>query len=396
MAVHPDTSDLTLQGFKSMSDTAFDVIVLGSGMAGASVAAELAQKKRRVLLLEVEEQAGMHATARSAAMYLPTYGNATVRALTRASRDFFTQPPEGFTEHSLVQPRSVLFVADNESLPRLAAMAASLGDVLQPTDVRRALEIVPILRPERVAWALLDDTGSDIDVAAMHQGYLRVARQGGAKFLRGAGDVDIERRGVQWRCRTAVGAFEAPILVNATGAWADRVAQRAGLDPVGLQPLRRSAVLVAAPQGLNIDAWPLTMDVDETVYFKPYAGNLLLSPANEDPSEPCDAMPEELDIALAVDRFEALTSVTVTRPGHRWAGLRSFVADRSPVVGYDKSTEGFFWLAGQGGYGIQMAPALARVAARLIVGESIPSDMADEGVMEQALSPGRPGLRATP
>jgi D-arginine dehydrogenase len=167
---------------------------------------------------------------------------------------------------------------------------------------------------------------------------------------------------------------------------------QAGAKAVGLQPMRRTAMTVAAPAGCDVRHWPAVIDADESFYFKPDAGQLLLSPANEDPMDPCDAVPDELDVAIAVDRFERATTMRVQRVSHRWAGLRSFVADRTPVVGFDPRVEGFFWLAGQGGYGIQTAPALARVAAALITGQDLPSDIHAEGVAAEALDPARPAL----
>ena len=375
-----------------MADTAahFDVIVLGAGMAGASVAAELAPR-RRVLLLELEDQPGRHTTGRSAAMFFESYGNATVRGLTRASRAFLDQPPDGFADVPLMSPRAALFVAGPDAVPRLQDMLGSFqeGTGLKPLPREEALRLVPILRPEAVASAALDDSGRDMEVAAILQGYLRLLRRAGAQVVLGAGELALHRQAGQWTVDSRAGRFQAPVLVNATGAWADVVARQAGARPVGLQPMRRTAMTIPAPEGHDTRHWPMVIDVDETVYFKPDAGQFLLSPANEDPMDPCDVAPEELDIALAVDRFEALTTHPVRRIAHRWAGLRSFVADRAPVAGWDPQAEGFFWLAGQGGYGIQMAPALARAAAALVLGQALPADIAAQGVTADALSPRR-------
>ncbi|MEI6027403.1 MAG: FAD-binding oxidoreductase [Betaproteobacteria bacterium] len=372
-----------------MADTAthFDVIVLGAGMAGASIAAELAPQ-RRVLLLELEDQPGRHTTGRSAAMFFESYGNAMVRGLTRASRAFLEQPPEGFADVPLMSPRAALFVAGPDAVPRLQDMLGSFqeGTGLKPLPREEALRQVPILRPEAVAAAALDDSGRDMEVAAILQGYLRLLRRAAAQVVLGAGEVALHRQAGQWTVDSRAGRFQAPVLVNATGAWADVVARQAGARPVGLQPMRRTAMTIAAPEGHDTRHWPMVIDVDETVYFKPDAGQLLLSPANEDPMDPCDVVPEELDIAIAVDRFETFTTHPVRRIAHRWAGLRSFVADRSPVAGWDTQAEGFFWLAGQGGYGIQMAPALARAAAALVLGQALPADIAAQGVTAQALS----------
>lgn len=373
----------------------FDVVILGAGMAGASLAAELALE-RKVLLLEVEDEAGRHATGRSAAMFFESYGNETVCALTRASRAFLERPPAGFAETVLMTPRAALFVADAESLPRLDAMlgASTAAATLRRLDADAALAHVPILRRDRLAGAAYDDSGCDIDVAAVHQGYLRAARRAGAQLVLGAREALPVHEAGRWVVRTRADAFAAPVLVNATGAWADAVARAAGVATVGLQPKRRTAMTIPAPAGHDIRAWPLTIDVDETVYFKPDAGQLLLSPANEDPMAPCDVVPEEIDVAIAVDRFEALTDQSVRRINRRWAGLRSFVADKSPVAGFDPAADGFFWLAGQGGYGIQMAPALARAAAALLLGRTLPHDIVSQGVSAADLSPGRPALRA--
>ena len=370
--------------------THFDVIVLGAGMAGASVAAELAPH-RRVLLLELEDQPGRHTTGRSAAMFFESYGNATVRGLTRASRAFLEQPPEGFADVPLMSPRAALFVAGPEAAPRLQDMLGSFqeGTGLKPLPREEALRQVPILRPEAVAAAALDDSGRDMEVAAILQGYLRLLRRAGAQVVLGAGEVALHRQAGQWTVDSRAGRFQAPVIVNATGAWADVVARQAGARPVGLQPMRRTAMTIPAPEGHDTRHWPMVIDVDETVYFKPDAGQFLLSPANEDPMDPCDVAPEELDIAIAVDRFETLTTHPVRRIAHRWAGLRSFVADRAPVAGWDPQAEGFFWLAGQGGYGIQMAPALARAAAALVLGQDLPADVAAQGVTAHALSPAR-------
>jgi D-arginine dehydrogenase len=373
----------------------FDLIILGAGMAGASLAAELAPQ-RRLLLLELEDQPGRHATGRSAAMFFESYGNPVVRALTRASRAFLQAPPPGFAEVPLMTPRAAMIVAPSAGLSQLDALVAApdAAPSMQRLDGAAALARVPILRPEWLAGAVLDESGCDMEVAAIHQGFLRVARRAGAQVVLGAGEVQLERADGLWQLRTRQGNFAAPVIVNATGAWADVLARQAGARTVGLQPMRRTALTVPAPAGHDMRGWPMVIDVDETVYFKPDAGQLLLSPANEDPMEPCDVAPEELDVAIAVDRFETLTHVSVKRINHRWAGLRSFVADRSPVAGWDAQAPGFFWLAGQGGYGIQMAPALARAAAALLLGQDLPDDVRAQGVGADDLSPARPTLRA--
>jgi D-arginine dehydrogenase len=314
--------------------------------------------------------------------------------LTRASRGFLAHPPAGFAGVALLSPRRALFVADAPRVDQLQGIL-EVPDVAPGTrivDRSTALSLCPILRPDWIAGGVLDESGEDMDVAAIHQGYLRVARRAGARIVLGAGESTIDRRAGTWHVASRAGEFSAPILVNATGAWADLVARQAGVPPVGLQPLRRSCVLIPAPAGHEVSHWPMVIDVDEAFYFKPDAGQLLLSPANEDPMDPCDAAPDELDVALAVDRFESATIVEVRRVTHRWAGLRSFVSDRSPVAGFDGRVDGFFWLAGQGGYGIQMAPALARTAAALLLDKPLPDDVQAQGIAAADLSPERPAL----
>ena len=376
-----------------MANTRCDVIILGAGMAGASLAAELAGRCS-VVLVETEDQPGRHATGRSAAMFFESYGNATIRALTRASRAFLEHPPAGFAAHALLTPRACLFVADAARRAGIDALLAApdRSATLGPVSPADAVAAVAILRPGWLAAAARDDSGHDIDVAALHQGYLRQARRGGVQLVVDAGEVRLARGGGLWEAVSRDVRVEAPVVVNAAGAWADEVAARAGVAAVGLQPMRRSAMIIPAPAGLAVRDWPLVIDVDEKFYFKPDAGQLLLSPANEDPSPPCDAVPDEIDIALAVDRFERATTLPVTRVLHRWAGLRSFVADRTPAVGFDPRADGFFWLAGQGGYGIQTAPAMARCAAALISGERLPGEIEAEGVTAEALAPGRRAL----
>jgi D-arginine dehydrogenase len=374
--------------------TDVDVIILGAGMAGASLAAELSPH-RKVLLLEVEDQPGRHATGRSAAMFFESYGNATVCALTRARRAFLEHPPAGFADVRLMTPRAAMFVANADGLAKLETLVSGpdAAPTLRRLDAAGAIVRVPILRPEWIAGAGLDESGCDMDVAAIHQGYLRVARRAGAQLVLGAAEVALARQAGGWTVRCRAGDFAAPEVVNATGAWADAVARQAGVRPLGLQPKRRTAMTIAAPAGYDSRDWPLVVDVDETVYFKPDAGQLLLSPANEDPMAPCDVAPEELDVAIAVDRFETLTHQQVRRINRRWAGLRSFVADKSPVAGFDPQADGFFWLAGQGGYGIQMAPALARAAAALLMGQALPADIVAQGVKAEDISPARAALR---
>jgi D-arginine dehydrogenase len=369
-----------------MTDKSFDVVVIGAGIAGASVAAELA-RTHRVAIVEREALPGYHSTGRSAALFSEIYGNSVVRALSRASRSFFYSPPAGFSETPLVKPRGALYIARADQTARLEQFAAN-PDVhasisrITPGEARRAC---PILRPEYVHAALLEADAADVDVDALHQGYLRAFRAAGGTLIT---DTEVQRLSHAfgaWCIGTPDAAYSARVVVNAAGAWADTIAATAGGTLLGIQPCRRTAVLVEPPAGVSPDTWPMVIDVEETFYIKPDAGLLLISPADETPVAPCDVQPEELDVAIAIDRVEQATTLKVSRIRKRWAGLRSFAPDRSPVIGFDTALPHFFWLAGQGGYGIQTAPAAARLAAALLRGDSIPAN----GMDVSQLSPRR-------
>jgi D-arginine dehydrogenase len=367
-----------------------DVVVVGAGIAGASVAAELAATLG-VVVLEMEEQPGYHTTGRSAAVFAECYGNRVVRALTRASRSFLEASPAG-AEAPLLARRGWLTIARPDQLEHLADLERELlanGGKVERLGEARALELVPILRRGRLAAALLDPSAMDVDVHALHQLYLGRLRRAGGETVTGARVLALARSGEVWQVHTARGDFATPIVVDAAGAWADEVGRLAGAAPVGLVPMRRTALILDLPRGTRAAGWPLTVDADESFYFKPEAGRLLVSPADETPSPPCDARPEDLDVAIAIDRLVSACDLEVRHVARRWAGLRSFVADRSPVAGFDPRVPGFFWLAGQGGYGIQTAPALSRLAAALVRGEPVPADIAAEGVSPADLSPER-------
>jgi len=377
-----------------MQSQYFDFIVIGAGIAGASIAAHLAPRGS-VLLLEGEDQPGYHTTGRSAALFSTIYGNAAVRALSRASRDFLFAPPEGFSEVPLVHPRHTLFFARDDQLALLDEARAD-ADVAQATQVLDAAEAgrrLPVFRPGYVAAAMVDETSADIDVHALHQAYLRAARRLGATLATGRRAQAFARDADGWRVQAGEAGFRARIVVNAAGAWGDVVARAAGVAPIGLRPLRRTAMVIDAPGGARPDDWPAAIAIDESFYFRPEAGRLLLSPADETPSEPCDAQPDEWDVAVAVDHFERAVGTPVARVLRRWAGLRVFTADRTPAVGFDPDVPGFFWFAGQGGYGIQMAEGLARAGAALACGDALPEALAAEGVRLDDLSPARAALR---
>ena len=366
-----------------------DILVIGAGIAGASVACELAAK-HRVLLAERESQPGYHTTGRSAALFSETYGPPQIRALSRASRAFFDGPPAGFASAPLLSPRGVLMIARADQVATLERELATIaGSGAQRLDVADARKLMPLVRQDYLAAAFHDTRATDIDVHALHQGFLKKFRVAGGHVITGFEVDRIEWDGQTWHVASGDRTVRASIVVNAAGAWADEVGTMAGARPVGLVPKRRTALMIAAPEGAEIGGWPMVVDIDEQFYLKPDAGRFLISPADETPSPPCDAQPEELDIAVCIDRIETAFDLSVRRVENKWAGLRSFVKDKTPVAGFDPEVPAFFWLAGQGGYGIQTTPALSRFAAALVNGEAPPADILDQGLEPEALSPRR-------
>ena len=372
-----------------MNPNRVDIAVVGAGIAGAA-AAYFISKRARVILLEQESQPGYHSTGRSASLFTATYGVASTRALTAASRAFFEAPPAGFCAHPLLSPRGVLLIgapADRAAMQAQTEAFRAHAPTVRDLTPAAALELVPVLKPDTVGCAMLEPDAMDIDANALHAGYLRGAREFGTRILCDAGVETIERTGNRWQLTTRAGIFTARIVINAAGAWADDLARRAGIAPLGLTPKRRTAIILDAPAASA--RWPMVIDFHESFYFKPDAGRLLLSPADETPSLPCDAQPDELDVALAVDRLERTTTLAVRRIIAKWAGLRVFAPDKALVAGFDAAHAGFFWLAGQGGYGIQTSPAMARIAAGLILDGALPADIAAHGVSVDDLAPAR-------
>jgi D-arginine dehydrogenase len=360
----------------------FDFAIVGAGIAGVSLAARLAAHGR-VLLLERESQPGSHSTGRSAAMFMESYGPPQVRALTRASRAAYLAP----ALLPILSPRGVLYVAWQGQQDRLEAMAAP---GLQRLSAAEALAQVPVLRAEGLVGALAEADAMDIDVNALLQGELARARQLGARLWADAEVVAVHPGAAGWTLRLADGReLQAGVLVNAAGAWADTVALAAGVAPLGLQPCRRSAFTFDAPPGLDHRGWPTVCSVDESWYFKPDAGQLLGSPANADPVPAHDVQPEALDIAQGIAHIEERTTLSIRRPRRTWAGLRTFSPDGEMVIGFDDGAPAFFWLAGQGGYGIQSAAGAAMLAESLLTGAPLPEALAREGVQAAALAPGR-------
>ena len=373
----------------------WDFVVVGAGMAGASVGWELAQQGARVLLLEREDQPGYHSTGRSAALFMETYGTPQIRALTRASRAFLQALPDNFgTTGSVLAPRGVVYLAAPDQGDLLQQTYAALhphAPGLERLDHAALMARLPLLlRGEAVGAGLFEPGAADIDVHALHQGYLRSLRQHGGRLRCHAEVVALQRAGGLWTLTLQDGAvLAARHVVNAAGAWADRLGQLAGAAPIGLEPRRRSAFTFAAPAGLDVARLPALMAVDESFYIKPDAGQLLGSPANADPVDAHDVQPEEIDIATGIYHIEQMTTLQIRRPSHTWAGLRSFVSDGDLVVGWDARAEAFLWVAAQGGYGIQSAPGYALLARNLALGQPVDARLLAEGVDAAALSPRR-------
>lgn len=369
----------------------YDFIVVGAGAAGSSVAYELS-RHGKVALVEREAAPAYHSTSRSAAVLAENYGPVGWQRLSSASRDFFENPPEGFAEHQLLRPLGALFFATAEEAPILEESARELkrrGVAHRLMTPREAQALSPTVRIEPFALALHEPGCADIDAASLVQGYLKLARHNGAEVLLDGEVKAIGRGNGRWQVEAGRHRVEAPILVNAAGAWADDIAALAGLKRRGITPYRRTAITFDPPQGSDSARWPMTFDVAETWYFKPEAGRIMVSPVDKTPSEPCDCQPEELDIAVAADRIQQVTTMEVKRIHRSWAGLRTFAPDEQPVIGPDPAEPSFHWLAGQGGNGVMGGPAAARLCAALATGEAIPARFADLGIVAADYSPGR-------
>jgi len=375
----------------TMQAESCDWIVVGAGIAGVSIGYHLA-RHGRVVLLERESQPGYHATGRSAALYLESYGPPQVRALTLASRPFLEKPPEGFAERPVLTPRGALTIgtaAQQALLDQRLEEIRALGIEALRLDAAATLARVPILREEVVTGGLLEPDAMDIDVDLLLQGYLRGLRRLGGVVECGIDVTEAGREGADWFVSDGRRRWRAPVLIDAAGAWADQLATLAGVAPIGLQPKRRSAFVFQPPDGLDTRSLPAFLAADESFYVKPDAGMLLGSPANADPVEPHDVVAEELDIAIGIDRIQTFTTLTIRRPARTWAGLRSFVADGGLVGGFDPDAAGFFWLAAQGGYGIQTSAAMGEACAALVRGLPLPANLQETGLTAAVLGPGR-------
>ncbi|MGI9608450.1 MAG: NAD(P)/FAD-dependent oxidoreductase [Acidimicrobiales bacterium] len=375
----------------------FDVAIVGGGIAGVSAGAHLAEAGLSVVLLEAEATLAHHTTGRSAAQYLENYGNDSVRRLTIASRSYLEEPGE-HADQSFLGSRPLLKVGRAAKIDAMRAEVEHAKELVPTTtfvDGDEARGILPILRDD-IACGLYEPMSMDIDVAGLHQSYVRRLRASGGEIRRSWRVVGLNRRGDSWQINTGSDELSASVVVNAAGAWGDLVGAEAGALPLGLHPLRRTIAIGAIPDGHDpgeVERWPLTSFEPASgpmnCYCKPEPGGLMISPADETPSEPCDAKPEEIDVALALANLAEFTTLDVRHVRSTWAGLRTFTSDRTPVGGFDSDVEGFFWLVGQGGYGIHTAEAMALATAGLIVDDAIPTPLTDVGLTAEDLSPGR-------
>jgi D-arginine dehydrogenase len=373
----------------------YDVAIVGGGIAGASAGYFLATAGAAVVVLEREATCGYHSTGRSAAIFTECYGLDPVRRLAIAGRPFLEEPPDGF-DGPLLRDRQILFAgsaAQTKALDDLYEDSVVLVPSVQRLDAAATLERCPSLRPDVVTGGMAEPGAMDIDVHALLDGYLRGIRAAGGEVRTNAEVIALASDGGGWRVVTAVGTVAVETVVNAAGAWCDRIAALGGVTPIGLVPKRRTAFTFDPPPGVDHTAWPLVIDAEERFYFKPEGPHLLGSPADETPHEPADARHDELDVAVAIDRIQGVLDIEIRHVRHAWAGLRSFVADKLLVAGFDPDHPGFFWLAGQGGYGIKTSPAMGALTAGLILEGAEPSHLRAAGVSAAELAPGR--LRAT-
>ncbi len=366
-----------------------DFAVIGGGIAGASVAYEL-QARGSTILLERERLPGQHTTGRSAAFLVESYGNRTVQRLTRASRIFFEEPPPGFASHPIVEPRPMLWIARSDQRQRLAEktkLAVETGAELHEVDADEARAMCPVVREDYAVSGMVEPNARSIDVAGLLEGFLRGFRARGGEIVTRAEVTGLERIGEAWEIACRSDRIQAGMVVNAAGAWAEVVGKLAGARPIGLRPLRRTVITFDPPPDCDIRRWPCLIDADEDFYLKPEGVQLLASPCDETPSPPCDPTPDDLGVALAAERIERATTLEIRLIRRHWAGLRSFVPDRGPVIGMDPERAGFFWLAGQGGFGIMTSSGAARAAASLIVDAALPSDLEASGLRPEHLAP---------
>ncbi|QSR88403.1 FAD-binding oxidoreductase [Methylacidiphilum caldifontis] len=367
-----------------------DCIIIGAGIAGASVGFHLAQKGLSVIILEKESSAGYHSTGRSAVFFRGSHGLPHVRILTWASKKFFESPPEIF-QHPLTTPRMALFIARKEKkelLEKWFLKNQSPELSLRKISVEEALEFVPILKKESVdGGGIIETTGKDIHQPELLQGYLKGVIQNGGKIYFNTPVSHIEKQQIGWRVEGAKGLYVGNVLINAAGAWADEVAKQASIKPLGIVPKKRTVITFDPPPDYSIIHWPMVIEIGEEFYFKPHHNEILASPADQTPSIPCDAKPDESDCMLAQKRIEKATRLKIQKINRKWAGLRSFVKDQIPVIGFDPEKAGFFWVAALGGSGIETSPAVGEISSCLITSEALPDHYSHLNIELEHYSP---------
>ena len=367
----------------------FDFIVIGAGIAGASVAARLAEKAS-VVLLEMEERPGYHTTGRSAAAYEPNYGPRPFLALSRAGLAFYKNPPAEFSERPIFSIRGSL-VIEAKGQEEASQHFFTPGTKLREVNVDEMMALLPVLRRDYANRGFYDDGTGDLDVDLLHRGYLKWFKQRSGKLMCNAPAQEIRRICAKWQVVTPQDTFTAPVVIDAAGAWGDKVAMMAGVAPIGLQPKRRSIGVIPMAGHADVMNWPFMVDCEESWYAKPQSGKLIVSSADQTPVEPHDAYADDEAIAIGVDRLMQATTLEVTRLEHSWAGLRSFVPDKFPVCGYEPSAPGFFWLIGQGGNGIQSSWGLSLLAAKMALREPVPEELLAQGLLVEDVVPERFG-----
>ena len=364
-------------------------VVVGGGIAGVSAAAHLAPHGD-VVLLEMEDSLAFHTTGRSAALFVVNYGADGVRPLARASKSFLESPPDGATDAPVLSERGLLWIATAAQMPELEEIVAAgrrSGVPSELIDAKEVAGLLPVVNVERIVGGVYEQETFDIDVAGLHQAFVRIARNYGASIRIGEKVVDLSPSGSGWKVRTASSTFHADVVVNASGAWGDQVAAMAGVDPVGLQPLRRTAFMV--PGDDSYSRWPMVIDAGEGFYFKPDGVQILCSLSEKVPSEPTDPRPRMEDVALAIDRINQATTLGIRTVNSEWVGLRTFAPDKEMVIGEEPGTPGFFWLVGQGGTGILTSPAYGSLLASQVLGSDLPAELVEAGVDPEVMSPAR-------
>jgi D-arginine dehydrogenase len=366
----------------------YDFLVIGAGISGASAGYELATIGS-VVMVEAESVPGYHSTGRSAALYTPNYGPDLVRLINKQSHEFFYAPPEGFTEHSLLSPRGMMMVASPEQESEFKVKMRDYTPGIEEITAQEVLSRAPFLRLDQVVGGTYESGVFDMDVNAIHQGYLRGFTKRGGELLVSSPASSLQWSQNHWVVKAGDRIMEARIVVNAAGAWADEIGRLAGAESIGLIPKRRTAAMIDAPAAINLDTVPAMDFMGCENYIKPEKYQLMISPGDEFPVAAQDIQPDDFDIAVLVDWVESITQINVTKINHQWAGLRCFVEDGKPVVGFDPKLGNFFWLAGQGGYGIMMAPALAKATAELVTNRCLSAEFVDAGITAESCSPSR-------